>query len=141
MLFKNYDDLILNGNTPVLQQKRKDVLDMLTAAVDAVQPYRVVTDVFYGSQLVFASETIDLSSFDHLYVVGFGKASVGMAQAVCDAVTVTKGVVITNDPHAKVTNNSIEVMVGGHPLPNEGSIRGAEKILDLFYKTVVRTML
>ena len=131
MLFKNYDDLVLNGQTPVLQQKRKDVLDVLTAAVDAVQPSRVVKDVFCGTQLVFASEAIDLSSFDHLYVVGFGKASVGMAQAVCDEVTVTKGVVITNDPSAIITNHSIEVIIGGHPLPNEGSIHGAQKILDL----------
>jgi glycerate-2-kinase len=131
MLFKNYDDLVLNGQTPLLQQKRKDVLDMLTAAIDAVQPSRVVKDVFCGTQLVFASEAIDLSSFDHLYVVGFGKASVGMAQAVCDEVTVTKGVVITNDSSAIITNHSIEVIVGGHPLPNEGSIHGAEKILEL----------
>jgi glycerate-2-kinase len=132
MLFKNYDDLVLNGQTPLLQQKRKDVLDILSAAVDAVQPSRVVKDVFCGTQLVFASEAIDLSSFNHLYVVGFGKASVGMAQAVCDEVTVTKGVVITNDPSAIITNHSIEVIIGGHPLPNEGSIRGAQKILDLF---------
>jgi len=132
MLFKNYDDLVLNGQTPLLQQKRKDVLDILSAAVDAVQPSRVVKDVFCGTQLVFASEAIDLSSFDHLYVVGFGKASVGMAQAVCDEVTVTKGIVITNDPSAIITNHSIEVIIGGHPLPNEGSIRGAQKILDLF---------
>ncbi|MCX6664286.1 MAG: DUF4147 domain-containing protein [Euryarchaeota archaeon] len=134
MLFKNYDDLVLNGQTPVLQQKRKDVLDMLTAAIDAVQPSRIVKDVFCGTQLVFASEAIDLSSFDHLYVVGFGKASMGMAQAICDAVTVTKGVVITNDPSATITNHSIEVITGGHPLPNEGSIHGAEKILDLLGK-------
>jgi glycerate 2-kinase len=131
MLFKNYNNLVLNGQSPVLQQKRKDVLDMLSAAVDAVQPSRVIKDVFRGSQLVFASESIDLSFFDHVYIVGFGKASVGMAQAVCDAVTVTKGIVITNDPSAIIRNHSIEVIVGGHPLPNEGSIRGAEKILDL----------
>jgi hypothetical protein len=62
MLFKNYNDLVLNGQTPVLQQKRKDILDILTAAVDAVQPSRVVKDVFCGTQLVFASEAIDLSS-------------------------------------------------------------------------------
>jgi glycerate-2-kinase len=131
MLFKNYDELILNGSTPILQQKRKDILEMLTAAVEAVQPYRVVNDVFRGSQLVFPSETIDLTSFDRLYLVGFGKASVGMAQAVCDAAKVTKGVVITNDPQAKVTHDFVEVLTGGHPLPNEESIRGAEKILTL----------
>jgi glycerate 2-kinase len=132
MLFKNYNDLVLNGSTPILQQKRKDVLDMLAAAVDAVKPYDVVKNVFCGSQLVFTSETIDLSSFDHLYLAGFGKASAGMAQAVCDAVPVTNGVVITNDSSAQVTHDSIEVIVGGHPLPNENSILGAEKILHLF---------
>jgi glycerate 2-kinase len=134
MLFKNYDELVSNGSTPTLQQKRKDILEMFSAALDAVQPYRVIKDLFHGSQLVFPSETIDLSSFDHLYLVGFGKASVGMAQAVCDAVTIRKGVVITNDPLAKITHDSIEVIVGGHPLPNEGSIIGTEKILDLFRK-------
>jgi glycerate 2-kinase len=134
MLFKNYNNLVLNGQSPVLQQKRKDVLDMLSAAVNAVQPSRVIKDVFRNSQLVFASESIDLSFFDNVYIVGFGKASVGMAQAVCDAVTVTKGIVITNDPSATIKNHSVEVIVGGHPLPNEGSIHGAEKILDLLGK-------
>ena len=134
MLFKNYNNLVLNGQSPVLQQKRKDVLDMLSAAVDAVQPSRVIKDIFRGSQLVFASESIDLSFFDKVYIVGFGKASVGMAQAVCDAVTVTKGIVITNDPCATIRNHTVEVIVGGHPLPNEGSIHGAEKILDLLSK-------
>ncbi len=131
MLFTNYDELILNGSTPVVRQKRKDLLEMLTAAVEAVQPYHVVKDLLHGSELVFPSESFDLASFDHLYLVGFGKASVGMAQAVCDAVTISKGVVITNDPHARVTHDSVEVFIGGHPLPNKESIRGAEKILTL----------
>jgi glycerate-2-kinase len=131
MLFKNYDELVLNGQTPALQQKRKDILDMLIAAVEAVDSYLVIERVVKGRQLVFESETIDLSSFDHLYVVGFGKASVGMAQAMCDVVPVTKGVVVTNDSSRKIHNSAIEVVVGGHPLPNKESIFGTEKILDL----------
>lgn len=131
MLFKNYDALVLNGSSPTLQQKRKDALDILTAAMETVQPYRVVHHCFQGSQLVFPSETIDLSSFKNLYVVAFGKASVGMAQAVCDTVPIAKGIVITNDRSAQVTQGSVEVVVGGHPLPDDGSISGAEKILSL----------
>lgn len=131
MLFKNYNDLILNGQTPQLQQKRKDALDILSAAVDAVQPSRVMNDVFCRKQLIFASEIIDLSTFDNIYVIGFGKASVGMAQAVSNAVNVTKGVIVTNDPSAIITNHSIEIIIGGHPVPNECSICGTEKILDL----------
>jgi glycerate 2-kinase len=135
MLFKNYDTLIKNGQTPTLQQKRKDVLDILTAAVEAVDPYLAVESVIRDHQLSNGEKTIDLSFFDHLFVVGFGKASVRMAQAVCDAISVTKGVIITNDPSGTKLGDSVEVCVGGHPLPNEGSIRGTEKILNLLKTT------
>jgi glycerate 2-kinase len=132
MLFKNYHELISNGATSVLQQKRKDILEMCAAALDAVHPYRVVKNLFQDSQMVFPSETVDLSTFDHLYLVGFGKASVGMGQAVCDAVPIQKGVVITNDSSAKFTTDSVEIFFGGHPLPNEQSIKGADAIIELF---------
>jgi glycerate-2-kinase len=131
MLFKNYQQLVGNGQTPLLQRRRRDVLEMLTAAVDAVDPYRVVAHHFQGTQLRVGSETFDLSTFDHVYLVGFGKASIGMARAVCNEVDVTKGVVVTNDPSATLDAEQVEVMVGGHPLPTEDSIRGAEKILRL----------
>lgn len=134
MLFKNYSNLISNGSTPTLQQKRKDILAMLAAAVDAVHPSHIVKDLFRGPRLVFPSETIDLSSFDHLYLVGFGKASAGMAQAVCDAVAVTKGVIITNDSTATITHKQIVTIIGGHPLPTEESLQGTEKILSLLRK-------
>jgi glycerate 2-kinase len=134
MLFTNADELVRNGGTPILQQKRNDVLEMLTAAVEAVDPYTVVRDHFHGSELRFASESFDLSTFDHVYVVGFGKASVKMAQAVCDAVPVTKGVVVTNDPVARLSSEVVSVVVGGHPLPTEESIRGAEQILKILQK-------
>ncbi|MCK5458739.1 MAG: DUF4147 domain-containing protein, partial [Thermoplasmatales archaeon] len=131
MLFKNYDQLITNGQTSELQKKRKDILDILTAALDAVNPYNAVEHVFDTDKLVFESEEIDLTSFEHIYVVGFGKASVGMACAVCAFSKVTSGVVVTNDSRAKLENDCIEVVVGGHPIPDIGSIKGAEKILDI----------
>jgi glycerate 2-kinase len=131
MLIINFDELVSNGLTPVLRKKRRDALEMLTAAVDAVGPYRVVTQVFQKDRLMLGSEVIDLTTYDHVYVVGFGKASVPMARAVCDAVPVVKGVVITNDSSATIPHERIEVVVGGHPLPDEGSIKGTGKILSL----------
>jgi glycerate-2-kinase len=131
MLIKNFDQLVSNGHTPELQKKRKDALEILAAAVKAVDPYRVVQLVFHQNHLLLGSETVDLSLFDRVFAVGFGKASVPMVHAVCDAVSVTEGVAITNDPFATVPHQSIEVIVGGHPLPNEGSIQGTEKILNL----------
>ena len=131
MHIKNFDELVSNGATEVFRKKRRDALEILTAAVEAVDPYRVVAQVFQKKRLVLGSETRDLSHYDHVYVVGFGKASVPMAHAICDIVPITQGVVITNDPSAALPCRSIEVVIGGHPLPDEGSIRGTEKILAL----------
>jgi len=131
MLFKNYNQLIENGQTPELKKKRRDVLDILSAALESVNPYLAIERVVRNGQIVFDAETIDTASFDNVYLVGFGKASIGMAQAVCDSIKITKGAVVTNDKSAKLQRNNIEVVVGGHPIPNNGSIQGAEKILDV----------
>ncbi len=134
MLFKNYDQIVSNGQTPQLQKKRKDILDILTVALDSVNPYNAVKRVFEDGKVVFEAESIDTSGFENIYVVGFGKASVGMAQAVCDFVNVTKGVIASNDSSVKLTCDKIEVIVGGHPIPNNRSIQGAEKITEIVKK-------
>lgn len=131
MRIKNFNQLVSNGPTPALRKKRKDALEILTAAVEAVDPYLVVEQLFHENHLMFTSEDIDLSRFDHMFVVGFGKASVQMAHAVCKAVSISRGVVITNDPSAAIPYHSVDVVVGGHPLPNEGSVQGTDMILAL----------
>jgi len=80
MFFKNFEQIVSNGQTSELKRKREDVLEILTAAIDAVNPYNAVKKVFDKDKLVFESEEIDLTSFENIYVVGFGKASVGMAR-------------------------------------------------------------
>ncbi len=131
MFFKNFEQIVSNGQTSELKRKREDVLEILTAAIDAVNSYNAVKKVFDKDKLVFESEEIDLTSFENIYVVGFGKASVGMARAVCDFTKISSGVVVTNDSEEKLDNDRVDIVVGGHPLPNIGSIDGAEKILDV----------
>lgn len=131
MLFKNYDQLICNGHNTEIQKKRKDILDMFIAAVDAVNPYRAVQQVIQDNHILCTNKSIDLSCFKNVYVVGFGKASIGMAQAVVDRIPTKNGVVITNDHTSLVVGGNVEVVVGGHPLPTTGSLVGANKILDV----------
>jgi len=131
MLFKNYEQLVKNGQTPILQKKRKDVLDILTYTIESVIPYNSVKRLFVGNKICINDEIFELSNFKNIFVIGFGKASVGMAKAVCNSVSVTKGVIITNDSLAKISHDKIEVIVGGHPIPNRGSIFGAEKIIEV----------
>jgi len=131
MLFKNREKIIENGQTPELKKIRGDILDILTFALDSVNPYEVVKSMFYEKKINIGWKTVDPSDFENIYVVGFGKASVGMAQAVCDSIDVKKGVIITNDPSNKVRSECVDTFVGSHPIPDQNSIDGTEKILDI----------
>ena len=46
MKFENEKQIISNGQTDELKKIRKDILEMLRAAIDAVDPYRVVSSQF-----------------------------------------------------------------------------------------------
>ncbi len=131
MLFQNQERLIANGATNSLKQKRADSLEILAAALQAVDPYTSVSHALHDTTLSIGDKPVDFSEYQHIYVVGFGKASVGMVRAASGHLSVHKGVVITNDASAQIQNDAISVYVGGHPLPNQGSVTGAQAILDL----------
>ena len=134
MLFKNREQIIKNGQTPELKEIRKNILDVLTSALYAVDPYNAVKSKFVRKTIVFRSETIDISDFKNIYLISFGKASVGMAQAVCDSIDVKNGAVVTNDPDNKVKSNRVSTFVGSHPIPDQKCIDDTEKILDTVKK-------
>jgi len=134
MLFKNQEQIIKNGKTPELKKIRKDILDIFTSAIDSVNPYDIVKSKFDGKKIIFESKIIDLSDFKNIFLIGFGKASVGMAQGVCDSIDIKKGIVITNDPNSKVKNKTIFTLTGAHPLPNKKSIENTNKVIDLVKK-------
>jgi glycerate-2-kinase len=131
MLFKNREKIIENGQTPELKKIRGDILDILTFALDSVNPYEVVKSRFYEKKINIGGKTVDPSDFGNICVVGFGKASVGLAQAVCDSIDVKKGIIITNDPNNIVRSECVDTFVGSHPIPDQNSIDGTEKILDI----------
>jgi len=63
-------------------------------------------------------------------VVGAGKASARMAQAVEQTWGAVEGLVVTRTGHA-VSCSSIEVVEASHPVPDEAGERAARRILDL----------
>jgi glycerate-2-kinase len=131
MLVKNQRQIIENGQTPELRKIREDLLDILNSALEVVDPYKAVKARFEDKKIVFEEETFDISGFKNIFLIGFGKASVGMAQAVCDSTKVAKGVVITNDPDNKVQSEKVVNIVASHPLPDQNSIKGADKVLEI----------
>jgi glycerate-2-kinase len=87
-----------------------------------------------GERLIVCDETFDLDSFKNVFLVAFGKASLTMAGVLSDVLDekLTAGVIVTNAvTTASSSLSKCRVTVGGHPVPNEGSLTGAEQIVEL----------
>lgn len=134
MLFKNHRQIINNGYTPELKKARKNILDIFSSAIEAVDPYNAVKSRFHEGCILLSKKKLDLTCFKDIYLVGFGKASVGMAKAVYDSSQVKEGVIITNDPENKLDTENIKIIVGSHPIPDENCIKGAGEVIKLIKK-------
>jgi len=134
MLFKNYQDLIENRDEPKIKQIRKDILDVLTYSLSAVDPYNSVKKIFSKKLVNVRNKDIDLSIFDNIYIIGFGKASIGMGKAVCDSIDVSEGIIVTNEKNKKIHDKNVKTFVASHPIPDKNSVKAAEDILSLIKK-------
>ncbi|MBC7235849.1 MAG: glycerate kinase [Chloroflexi bacterium] len=117
--------------------RRRQIVRVLEAALDAVDPYaavcrylRVEGDTLWVDQVAY-----DLGAFRHIYVVGAGKAGAPMAQAVEDVLGrwVTDGHVNVKYGHALPTR-IVHIHEAGHPIPDEAGLQGALQIAELLQK-------
>ena len=131
MIFAQKDQLISNGKSTELIQKREHVLSILSTVLKAVDPYNAVKSRIEDSKLLLKDQKIDSTQFNNIYVLAFGKGSVGMTQAACDMLPIKQALAITNDPQGSINHENAEVIIGGHPVPNEQSIFGAKKAQEL----------
>jgi hydroxypyruvate reductase/glycerate 2-kinase len=131
MLFKNSEQIIRNGKNAEFREIRSEILDILTSAIFAVDSYNSVKTIIYNKKIVFNSEMIDLKEFNNIFLIGFGKASIGMANAVSDSIKIKKGAIITNEKDKNVTNNNISTFVGSHPIPSEKNINATDELIKI----------
>jgi hydroxypyruvate reductase/glycerate 2-kinase len=113
------------------------------AAVDAANPYKAVRRACDEIGVLFRD-----GSFARLLVIGFGKASPAMAQAVEESLgdLVDSGIVITKYGHGpSFKQDKIRLSHAGHPIPDENGRAASEQITDLVAgadeKTLVVTLI
>lgn len=82
-----------------------------------------------------------LKNFEHIYVVGAGKAAAPMASALEELLSerITGGAVVVKYHHTAPLNN-IQLIEAGHPLPDENSLTGAKTILEILSKCTHRDL-
>ena len=134
--FVNYDELVGHGRTAL----RSDALAIAAAALAAVDPAAALRPQLLrldGERLLVTdprgggTRGFDLRG-RRLIVLGAGKATIGMA-AVLDELLgprIAAGVVVVKRGQA-VPLSHIEVLEAAHPVPDESSLAGGLRLLEV----------
>lgn len=119
------------------QKMGSDACEILAKAIQAVDPYDCVYEQIQldGQLLHIGVKVLPFAEFNRIFLIGFGKAAVPMAKAVIDKLgqKITQASVITKDEKFISENGygkKLSVLIGGHPLPTEDSIRSTEAVLE-----------
>ena len=120
-----------------LAQMRKDALDIFWAGVQAVEPEAAVRRYCRqeGNRILVHQSVYDLTEFEHIYVIGAGKAGATMAKAVQETLgeRITEGLINVKYGHLAEVSR-VRLIEAGHPVPDEAGLEGARAILDLASK-------
>jgi len=124
----------------VRRRLARQVADAALAAVDpaAAIQRQVRLD---GHRLTVADRTYNLGHYRRIFVVGAGKASGAMAQAVEDVLGehVTTGLVSVKDGYTAPTTR-IELREAGHPVPDARGRQTAERMVGLLQEATANDL-
>lgn len=115
---------------------REVVAHLNAAALRAVDPAGAVTRALRvnaaAGTIRVGGRQLLLTDYEHIFVLGAGKAGAAMATATAAAVgaldTWRGGLVLVKDPPATPAPAGIELAQAGHPLPDARGVEGARRI-------------
>jgi glycerate-2-kinase len=130
----NYQDI---ATTPL----RQDALSIVEAAYEAIDTKEVIRKYckLDGCNLYIDTHVYNVSAFEHVYLIGFGKASCTAVSALEEILQdkVSEGVVI--DKSQGVCRVS-QVYQGDHPLPTAHNVTFSGKVADLAIKATEKDL-
>jgi glycerate 2-kinase len=123
---------------------RKKALRVFRAALKAADPIEAVLRHvrLEGTRLIVGRRRYALAAFENVYVVGAGKASATMAQAIERVLgrRIRGGLVNVKDGHlAKLKR--IELVECSHPVPDARGVEGARRIAEIAQQAGPRDLL
>ncbi len=126
---------------------KRDLTNIALASIASVDPRAIVTrsmsvdSGFLRVNAGGAARELDLSRFQKIFVLGVGKAAGLMAQAIeaLLGTRITKGLIVVK-PGREVRLARIRQTTGGHPVPDETSVRAAGMIAALADEGDERTL-
>ena len=115
----------------------------MNAALSAVDPAEAVSRFVKrnGDALTINGHTYNLKDYEHIYVVGAGKAGTPMASHIATILGshLTEGIIIVKEGYTSGSKNTelgkITILEAGHPIPDERGVQATEKIARFLQKT------
>ena len=115
------------------------VTRIMAAALEAVDPVKAIEQHLNrdGSQLTIGTRVYSLNDIERILLIGFGKASVPMGNTVARILEgyISEGILITKGKAPPGDKSQIPVHEGAHPVPDQRSIIGAQKVVKLLSTT------
>jgi len=129
---KNKKQLIGKGENELMRKARAFALGSLEYALNAVDPKQMVKSKvsLEVSHLRVDGYSFDMRKFQNVYVVGGGKASGSMAEALEEILgkRITEGIV--NVPHGDEHETGVIKLRGSsHPVPDGAGVEGTRRML------------
>jgi len=139
MLIKNYEELINVARNEKDKQARKIILDCINAALEAVDPRQAVKRnvTLRNNTLIIKDLKFNLDEYENIYVIGGGKASGAMAEAVEEILgdRIKEGLVnVLKGTENKFKTKRIKLNGATHPIPGEEGMKGARKMIEIANK-------
>ncbi len=123
---------------------RRQVLEAVKNAIRAADPSSIIRDKvrLQGQKLIVESNKIDLALFDRIFVIGAGKATLGMALEVERILgdKISDGTVNIPDYLTPPQSHRVKFNPTTHPVPSTEGVIGVEKMLKLVSKPSPRDL-
>jgi len=131
---KNKEQLVKNGFTQLNRKARALALKSLEYALNAVDPKQLMkSKLSLKNSILKANQySFNLKKFKNVYVIGGGKASGSIAEALEQILGqyITKGLV--NIPHASEHKTEIiKFQQASHPIPDKSGVEGTRRMLEI----------
>lgn len=137
MAIRNKEQLVNNGKTPLNRKARKIALEALEQSLNSVDPAQIIRSKLSlkNSLLRIDDLSFDLNRFQNIFIVGGGKASGSMAEAIEQILgkRIVQGLI--NIPQGSKNKTSIvKLHEAGHPFPDEAGVEGTCLMLEIAEK-------
>src|SRR5437868_666764 len=125
-VIKNFDQLATTS-------ERKTVLSLIETAFESIKPVHVLDKQFQleNDTLTIQDKTYDLSEYEQIFLIGFGKGSYDVCKIIADKLGNRLHLAYDIDVVDEFATN-IHYTKGTHPLPSEENIEFTKRIVERF---------